>query len=509
LRRLLLAVRNWLIVAFGFIRRELIDIAGQPRLLTILVLGPFAILLLFGGGYRNETISLRTTFVVPHDGGIRSIIEENEDLVVDYIVPVAYTTDLVEARRQLTEGDVDLVVVFPPDAIETIRSGERARIVVLHDKLDPIQREAVNIATRVAVQAINAEALSQAVAMGQERLEEEGDSLTRLQTLSDRLTEATEGRSEAEIEQATEELSEALESTSLAVRTSKGILASLGSEADEAELERIERLEASLVASQRAVDELAANPSSREARDDALEVNRSVQALAGPLEEFRALPADVIVRPFSHQTGSIVGRSIDPVDFFVPSALALLLQHAGMTFAALTIVRDRDLGFTELYRVGSTPASAMLTGKALAFLAFGGIMGVLLIAIIDIGLGVGVSGQLTWLAAVVALLLASAIAAGLVLSALSRSDTQAVQYAMLFLLTSLFFGGFFLDLDALRYPFKALSWLLPVTYAIRALQDVILRGETPATIDLVGLGLGAVVAGTIAWILTRRELRAR
>ena len=44
------AVRRWITVMFGFLRRELLDIAKQPRLLMILVLGPFAILLLFGGG---------------------------------------------------------------------------------------------------------------------------------------------------------------------------------------------------------------------------------------------------------------------------------------------------------------------------------------------------------------------------------------------------------------------------------------------------------------------------
>ncbi len=508
--RLLRAIRRWIIVTCGFVRRELIDIASQPRLLVILVLGPFAILLLFGGGYKNESISLRTTFVVPDGSELRAAIEENEALVDDYVVPVAYTSNLVEARRQLKDGEVDLVVVFPTGVVETVRSGERAEIAVLHDKLDPIQQEAVNIATRVAVQAINAEVLTQAIELGQERLDDEDETIDRLQQLSDELTVAAERGSEAEVNEAATALQDSLASAALAVRASRGMLDSLDSNAiSEADREQGARLEVALDETQRIVDLLADDPLGEDSRERALEVNRSIQDLAGPLEEFRTIPPDVIVRPFSHDTGSIVGWSVGPVDFFVPSALALLLQHAGMTFAALTLVRDRDLGFTELYSVGSAPVSAMLIGKSLAFLVFGGVMAALLVVVVDLGLGVEVRGDLSWMAVVFGLLLVSSIGAGLVLSALARSDAQAVQYAMLFLLTSLFFGGFFLDLEAIRYPFKAISWLLPVSYAIRGLQNVMLRGEPPEISDLAGLAAVTGVAGLTAWGLTRRALRAR
>ena len=84
-----------------------------------------------------------------------------------------------------------------------------------------------------------------------------------------------------------------------------------------------------------------------------------------------------------------------------------------------------------------------------------------------------------------------------VLSLLARSESQAVQYAMLALLAGLFFGGFFLDLDAFRYPVKLFSWVLPVTYGVRLLRDVMLRGVDPAMTDLVGLAATAVVFGPL------------
>ena len=49
---------------------------------------------------------------------------------------------------------------------------------------------------------------------------------------------------------------------------------------------------------------------------------------------------------------------------------------------------------------------------------------------------------------------------------------------MLILLASVFFSGFVLPLEEFNAPVQALAFLLPVTHAIRLMQDVMLRGST-------------------------------
>lgn len=508
-------IRRWCITTLGFIRRELVDLRGQPQLLATLILGPFAILLLFGGGYRNETISLRAAIVVgdldsPEGQAIVDNIEENEDAIRDYVVPVSVGDDVVAARDLLVADEVDIVVVFPPESVETIRSGERVEIAVLHDKIDPIQQAAVDIAARVAVQEINAQVVTQVVLAGQAELEENEGSYAEVRRLSDELSAATAGSDPDEVERAAADLDRALSATELGLGVSSGLVTSLDpDEADPEEQQRIEQARTDLSEVSSLVGTIRRDPRSDDAPATALEVNRMLQDILEPLEDVRDLPADVLVRPFTHDVEGITGQYVDPVEFFVPSALALLIQHAGMTFAALTIVRDRDLGLLELYRVGSIRMSSILVGKLVAFLLVGAALAALLVVVVDLGLGVGVVGSLGWLAAVVLLLLTASIAMGLLFSVVASSDTQGVQFALLFLLTSIFFGGFFLDLDALRYPFKALSWALPVTYAIRGAQDVMLRGDEPALVDLAGLTAIAAIAGVLAWTIANRLTRAR
>jgi ABC-2 type transport system permease protein len=80
---------------------------------------------------------------------------------------------------------------------------------------------------------------------------------------------------------------------------------------------------------------------------------------------------------------------------------------------------------------------------------------------------------------------------------------------MLALLAGLFFGGFFLDLDAFTYPVKLLSWALPVTYGTSLFRDVMLRGNTPSPTDLAGLLATTIAFGVFAWTLLHRQLRTR
>jgi ABC-type multidrug transport system permease subunit len=124
-------------------------------------------------------------------------------------------------------------------------------------------------------------------------------------------------------------------------------------------------------------------------------------------------------------------------------------------------------------------------------------------------LGLPMRGDVVWVVVGIGGLLAASIGLGLMLALLARSEVQAVQFAMLALLAALFFGGFFLDLEAFDYPVKLLSWFIPVTYATRLLRDVLLRGIDPSMFDLLGLAVTTIGFAAVAWWLLHRQLRVR
>ncbi len=169
-------------------------------------------------------------------------------------------------------------------------------------------------------------------------------------------------------------------------------------------------------------------------------------------------------------------------------------------------MRDRELGLFELLRVGPLSSWEIVTGKTIAYLIVGLVVGVGLLEAAVHLLGVPLLGSLLWVMGAFGLVLLASLALGTLISLISRTETQAVQWSMLTLLAGLFFSGFVLSLDGLTYPVKAISWLLPVTYGIQILQDVMLRGIAPDSRDLLGLGALVVGYGGLAILLLRRQL---
>ena len=113
---------------------------------------------------------------------------------------------------------------------------------------------------------------------------------------------------------------------------------------------------------------------------------------------------------------------------------------------------------------------------------------------------------MVWYVVTVFLVLMASLGAGFVISAVARTESEAVQYAMIALLVSIFFSGFFISLDRLIEPVRVISYLIPATYGISALQDVAFLGSAPDPLVVGGAALLATVLLVAAWMLMRKRV---
>jgi ABC-2 type transport system permease protein len=244
-----------------------------------------------------------------------------------------------------------------------------------------------------------------------------------------------------------------------------------------------------------------------ESQQEVTDLAADLEALTARLDESVVLKPEVLVRPFTSETETALPERVTPTEYFTPASLALLLQHLALTFAALSLVRDRRSGLFELMRVGPLSSSEIVIGKSVAYLLLGGAVAGALVSAAVFLLDVPFRGSVGWMVAMVAGVILASLALGLLLSIVSRTESQAVQFAMLSLLAGLFFGGFILGIEGLAYPVRLISWLLPVTYGIEAYQDIMLRGETPGRATIIGLAAITVAYGTTAILILKRMLR--
>ena len=227
------------------------------------------------------------------------------------------------------------------------------------------------------------------------------------------------------------------------------------------------------------------------------------------LTTFRSLSSGILVSPFSAKIIGLSEVQLTVTGFFAPAVIVLLLQHVSITFASLSIVREKHSGIMELFRVAPIKAFETLVGKYLSYLFFEIILAGIITALAVWLLRIPILGSLQDYALAVVVLLFTSLGVGFLISLISQTDTQAVQYSMLLMLASIFFSGFFLDLRLMKAPITVIAWSLPATYGIRMLQDIMLRGSSVPLLLFLGIAGIGIVLFLINWILLRKTMESR
>jgi ABC-2 type transport system permease protein len=495
----------------GFLRKEAIDIGHQPRLVLMLVLGPFLILLAFGLGYRQSPDPYRTLFVTPQGSPFADKVQGYAGDLGRFVNYAGTTTDDADARARLNRGDVDVVVEFPTDPLGTVLSGKQAPITVLHTRLDPIEQTAIDFASRLAVDEINSQILASIVTEGQQAARPLGDVFGAASTAVTAADQAIARADPGGARQAATDLAAQLGQLRTTLERTVGVANQLVEQAPATLAGPAATASDSLTQLESKVGDLQqtlAGGDMAAAAQQLAAIDQTLTTVHTNFDAFTTVEANVLVRPFTSQVATAEPGTHTITDFYAPAAVVLLVQQFGVAFGALTFVRERALGTVELYQAGPVSAGPMLIGKYLGYLLVGGVVAALLVELLLLVLDVPMVGSPGDVAIVLGLVLLGSIGLGFLISLVSRNDTQAVQYAMIVLLASLFFSGFFLATDRLVYPAHIISWLLPATFGIQLLRDVMLRGADLDNGTLGALGGYAAVVVALSYVGTRRLLQA-
>jgi len=487
----------------AFMRKEAVDVLRQPRLLLTLVIGPFLIMAIFGIGYRETPEKLRTLFVTPAGSPFEKQVDGFADQIDTYVDYKGTTTDAAEARRKLVSGDIDVIVAFPEDPLDTVLGGKRAAVTVTHTRIDPIEQTALNFAAKLAVDQLNGQIIAGVVQGGQGVAQNSAGLFESANSKVDELDAALAAGDNATTTDVLDQLDQLASRLTVSVNASSALTNQLGG--DDAANDMRDTLIAPAQEFRSLIDQVRGDPANASS-NNVQRMHELLSTIGGNFEEFTTVDSAVLVQPFESEVDLAVPGITNATDWYAPAAVVLMLQQFGVAFGALSFVRERQLGITDVYRVAPVNAPEALIGKYLAYLPIGAVIGALLTGLMVAVLGVPGASSVRDLVIVMALSLFASIGLGFVISLASSTDTQAVQYTMIVLLASLFFSGFFLSLGQLQGAAKAVSWLLPVSYGMELLRDVMLRGAPINTKLALGLTAYGVAAFFLALLGTRRRM---
>jgi ABC-2 type transport system permease protein len=183
---------------------------------------------------------------------------------------------------------------------------------------------------------------------------------------------------------------------------------------------------------------------------------------------------------------------------FGPPLLALFPFIVMFLVTSVTTLRERSSGTLE--RLLSMPLGKadLLLGYAIAF----GLVA-LVQAAVAVGLTVGLLGlEVTgpvWMLTVVAVLDAVlGTTLGLFVSAFAETEFQAVQFMPALVLPQVLLCGLFVARDALPDVLEVLSDVMPLSYAVEAMQQVQSSADATSTLVLDLVVVGGFVAAALA-----------
>jgi ABC-2 type transport system permease protein len=206
--------------------------------------------------------------------------------------------------------------------------------------------------------------------------------------------------------------------------------------------------------------------------------------------------------------GTVLRRESPPVDFrvrawynpdlvsamfIVPGLIGALLLQTTITQMAVSVVREREKGTLEALVVSPIRRWELLFGKIVPNLlvAYGQMTMALLVArwVFD----VPIRGSLVLLYALSLVFMFGSLGIGIFVSAASRTVPQAMQFAFLTFLPSIYLSGLLFPIEGMPAGARYLASVIPLTYYLRVVRGIVLKGIGleylwPQVLPLVAFG---------------------
>jgi ABC-2 type transport system permease protein len=154
-----------------------------------------------------------------------------------------------------------------------------------------------------------------------------------------------------------------------------------------------------------------------------------------------------------------------------------------------------------------TPLEIML-GKIAPYIVIGFGQAALIVTAAQVLFHVPIAGDLSLLAALSTLFIATQLSMGYTFSTLAQNQLQAMQMSMMYFLPNLLLSGFLFPFAGMPQWAQYVGETLPLTHFMRIVRAIMLKGSNLADLHYDALALAALmlVAMTIAVTRFRRTL---
>jgi ABC-2 type transport system permease protein len=159
----------------------------------------------------------------------------------------------------------------------------------------------------------------------------------------------------------------------------------------------------------------------------------------------------------------------------VPGLVGVLLTMTLVAVTAMALVRERERGTLEQLIVTPVSRSSVILGKILPFVIVGYVQMSVILGLGHFILGVPMRGSLPLLYLITLPFMIAILGVGLLISTAVKTQTQAMQLSIFYMLPSILLTGFMFPREAMPLVIRELGLLLPMTYYISIVRGIALK----------------------------------
>ena len=180
----------------------------------------------------------------------------------------------------------------------------------------------------------------------------------------------------------------------------------------------------------------------------------------------------------------------------VPGLIGVLLTLTLVAITSMALVRERERGTLEQLIVTPVTRSSVILGKILPFVTVGYVQMTVILLLGRWIFGVPLHGSLVLLYALTLPFIVAVLGVGLLISTAVRTQTQAMQLSVFYMMPSILLTGFMFPREAMPLVCRGLAALIPMTYYLEIVRGIALKG-----VGLAALWRPAAVLTAFALLL--------